>query len=61
MQSESKMSMEEIFAAEGITDEIQCEKAFEIAEKYGLKKLEITRHCNKNSVKIRKCQLGCFK
>ncbi|MDD3977085.1 hypothetical protein L1994_01205 [Methanomicrobium antiquum] len=61
MNSKSDMTLEEIFAEEGITNEIYCEKAFEIAEKYGLKKLDITRHCNKNNVKIRKCQLGCFK
>jgi len=50
-----------IFEKEGITSEIQCPKAFEISEKYGVSKMEIARYCNKNNIKIRACQLGCFK
>jgi len=57
------MNNEEIrsaFSKEGITKEIQCSKAFEISEKYGIDKAEISRFCNENGIKIRVCQLGCF-
>ena len=61
MQSYSEEKMREIFEAEGIKDEIHCEKAFEIAEKYNVDKMKITKFCNINNIKIKKCQLGCFK
>ena len=50
-----------IFEKEGISKEIACPKAFELSEKYGISKTDIARYCNTNSVKIRACQLGCFK
>jgi len=40
---------------------LECVKAFIIADDYGVKLTDITRYCNKNEVKISKCQLGCFK
>jgi hypothetical protein len=53
----------EIFEEYGIENEITCPQAFEIAEKYGISKTEIARYCNSRDprVKIRGCQLGCFK
>jgi hypothetical protein len=47
----------------GITNEIQCAQAFEICEKFGLEKLDIARYCNRHDprIKIRGCQLGCFR
>ncbi|WP_346865143.1 hypothetical protein [Methanocalculus sp. MSAO_Arc2] len=51
----------QVFAAEGIDKEIQCETAFAISEKHGIDKMEIARYCNRNGIKIRGCQLGCFK
>lgn len=50
-----------IFEKEGIGREITCPQAFAISEKYDIKKMDISRYCNKNSVKIRGCQLGCFR
>jgi hypothetical protein len=50
-----------IFETEGITTEIKCPEAFAISEKYGITKMEISRYCNQKGVKIRACQLGCFK
>jgi hypothetical protein len=50
-----------IFETEGITTDIKCPEAFVIAEKYGISKTEISRYCNQKGVKIRACQLGCFK
>lgn len=49
------------FTAAGIGSEIPCEKAFTLAEKYGIPKMEIAKYCNKHKIKIRRCQLGCFK
>jgi hypothetical protein len=51
----------EAFEKEGIDKEIKCPEAFAIAEKYGFPKMDISRYCNTHGVKIRACQLGCFK
>ena len=45
----------------GVGAELPCPKAFEISEKSGIPKLEIARYCNEHRIKIRKCQLGCFR
>ena len=49
------------FKKEGIGSEINCPQAFSIAEKYRINKSEIAEYCNMHGVKIRSCQLGCFK
>ncbi len=53
----------EAFAAYGIEDEITCPQAFEISEKYDIPKADIARYCNRREprIKIRGCQLGCFR
>ncbi|HUK39056.1 MAG TPA: hypothetical protein VLV30_08085 [Methanomicrobiales archaeon] len=53
--------IEKAFAESGVGKELPCPKAFEISEKYGIPKMEIARYCNENRIKIRKCQLGCFR
>ena len=40
---------------------LTCAKAFELAKKYDVEIVAIGRICNKHNIKIRKCQLGCFK
>lgn len=50
-----------VFEKEGIGREITCPQAFAISEEYGIDKMDLSRYCNKNSVKIRGCQLGCFR
>nr|WP_319377305.1 hypothetical protein [uncultured Methanoregula sp.] len=50
-----------IFKEEGIDKQITCPKAFEIAEKHKVSKSEISTYCNEHGIKIRACQLGCFK
>lgn len=40
---------------------LPCDIAFELAEKYNVKRLDIARVCNQHNVRINKCQLGCFK
>lgn len=49
------------FEESGISREITCEDAFTIAEKFKIPKMAIARYCNKNKIKIRSCQLGCFR
>lgn len=46
---------------EGIEDVILCPQAFKIAEKLNITPMEVGRYCNENKIKIRGCQLGCFK
>ena len=48
------------FDESGVKTELPCAKAFQIAETYGIPKMDIAKYCNKHKVKIRKCQLGCF-
>ena len=50
-----------IFEREGIDKEIKCPEAVAISEKYGVSKTDIARFCNTHGIKIRACQLGCFK
>ncbi|MFA4877945.1 MAG: hypothetical protein WC586_11060 [Methanoregula sp.] len=50
-----------IFKEEGIEKQITCPQAFAIAEKHKIAKSEVSRYCNEHGVKIRACQLGCFK
>jgi hypothetical protein len=53
-------AIKKAFEESGVKNELPCAKAFQIAEKYGIPKLDIAKYCNKHKVKIRKCQLGCF-
>jgi len=50
-----------IFKEEGIDKEITCPQAFKMAEKYKISKKAISDYCNSHGIKIRGCQLGCFK
>ena len=50
-----------VFQKEGINKEIKCPQAFAVAEKYGIAKMDIAEYCNTHGIKIRACQLGCFK
>ncbi|MHB8051986.1 MAG: hypothetical protein ACYDEZ_01595 [Methanoregula sp.] len=49
------------FKAEGIERSITCPQAFAIAGKYQIHKKDIAEYCNSQGIKIRGCQLGCFK
>jgi len=39
---------------------LACAKAFELAQEFKVEVIEIGRICNRNNIRIRKCQLGCF-
>jgi hypothetical protein len=45
----------------GITDKITCPQAFAIAEKAKVSRQVLGEYLTKNKIKIRSCQLGCFK
>ena len=49
------------FEKEGIGIGIKCPQAFIISEKYGIPRMDIAHFCTTHGVKIRSCQLGCFK
>jgi hypothetical protein len=39
---------------------LSCSMAFELSERFGVKKRDISRICNTLNIKICRCQLGCF-
>jgi hypothetical protein len=45
----------------GIAETITCPQAFTIAEKAKVSRNAVGEYCTKNRIKIRGCQLGCFK
>ncbi|HUT39628.1 MAG TPA: hypothetical protein VMW77_10040 [Methanoregula sp.] len=49
------------FKSAEIEKTITCPEAFSIAAKFGIPKKEISEYCNTHGIKIRGCQLGCFK
>ncbi len=40
---------------------LTCPAVFSIAEEQGVNLLAIAKICNRDGIKICKCQLGCFK
>ena len=45
----------------GIGETITCDQAFAVADKAGVSRGAVGEYCTGNRVKIRGCQLGCFK
>jgi len=45
----------------GIEETITCPQAMAIAEKTKLSRKTVGDYCTRNRIKIRECQLGCFK
>jgi len=54
-------NVEKIFLEEGIDREITCPKAFDIANKHKIPLREIGRYCTAHDIKIKACQLECFR
>ena len=44
-----------------INERMMCQDAWKMAERFGLKKMEISSICEALKIKIRSCQLGAFK
>ncbi len=49
------------FQSAGIQKSITCPEAFSIEAKFKIPKKDIAEYCNAHGIKIRGCQLGCFK
>ena len=50
------------FSLRKVSDrEMTCPQAFHIAEKHKITKSEISKYCNAHKIKMKACQLGCFK
>ena len=39
---------------------LACIEAFNLAQEFEVEVIDIGRICNRNNIKIHKCQLGCF-
>lgn len=63
MKEKSELIEAVIRAANDIEgrNRLPCAEAFRLAERFGVKKLEIRRICDAHKIKICNCQLGCFK
>jgi hypothetical protein len=57
----SDAKIKEALQEAGITEKITCPQAFAIAEKAKVSRKAVGDYCTKNRIKIRECQLGCFK
>lgn len=53
--------LKEKVMAQARDGKITCKEAFEIAESMGVKPLTVGKLLNELNIKIRQCQLGCFK
>jgi hypothetical protein len=49
------------FKEAGIEKEIKCPQAFALSRKHKIALKNIGEYCNSHGIKIRGCQLGCFK
>ena len=57
----TEKSIEQALKDAGIEESITCPQAFAIAEKAKVSRSAVGEYCTKNRIKIRGCQLGCFK
>jgi hypothetical protein len=53
--------VEKIFLEEGIDREITCPQAFDIANRHKITLGEIGRYCTAHDIKIKACQMECFR
>ena len=61
MDDEYKAALAAIFSEKGIDKVITCPQATEISKEYDIPMADIGKYCNTSQIKIRGCQLGCFK
>jgi hypothetical protein len=52
--------LDEIIKASLVNGKLPCASAFKIAKQLKVSTKEVGEACNKLSVKISSCQLGCF-
>jgi LAO/AO transport system kinase len=53
--------LEETILKKSKAGKLPCAMCFKIAEDFGISKREMGKLLNEIKVKIRQCQLGCFK
>jgi hypothetical protein len=61
MDDEYKARLAGIFREKGIEKVMTCPQAMEISKEYDIPLADIGKYCNTSQVKIRGCQLGCFR
>jgi len=61
MDAQKKEQIAQALQEAGITQVLTCSQACAIAEKYQIPLAEIGKYANSHGIKIRGCQLGCFK
>lgn len=61
MDKAYKKQIREALDAEHISTELTCPQAFIINEKYGISLEDLGHFCNSHQIKIRGCQMGCFR
>ena len=55
-----KVVMDATFEEDG-KRKLTCSDTFKLAEEHGVELLDIARICNRENIRLCKCQLGCFK
>jgi len=61
MDTQKKDQIAQALQEAGITQVLTCSQACSIAEKHQITLAEIGKYANSHGIKIRGCQLGCFK
>ncbi|UCD51898.1 MAG: hypothetical protein JSW27_04530 [Phycisphaerales bacterium] len=59
-QEKTRLVLEQVTETDG-KQTMPCAAAFRVHREHGIALAEIGRICNENGVRIRNCQLGCFK
>lgn len=60
VEEKKRLVLERATEADG-KKSISCALAFRVHREHGIALAEIGMICNENGIKIRNCQLGCFK
>lgn len=58
MDNQELFKMMKDYIADG---KLTCDHAHQIAERHGVKLWQIGQICEEQNIKIKSCQLGCFK
>ena len=60
-RNELTKAVSEAARPHGETRILDCARAFELAERFNVSPEAVGQLCNDEKIKIRSCQLGCFK
>jgi hypothetical protein len=59
-QETTDTAVDDAIAAALVNDRLPCKSAWEIAKRFGLRKMQISAVCEAEGIKIKPCQLGAF-